>query len=837
MDFKNIEVGQIIKDGENLLETSYAMNNKALIVSQQAIINTSDSQPGNLFEFGNDDKNRVITDSVAYKKTSTEFSLMNNVDDIGETDGSMSNELASVYGLIDGGNYWTTRSNMLLGSLYSGIGATISRDKMQYMFGSTSSAGSQTNYNYSFVLSTNSHTAAADGSFDTRYTECGWRVNSNEILKCAGYNGAWLLSTERYNSTANSWTARSQSFAAQKYNAAGPSPEFQVGIVVGGSNSGSTFTNSVDSFSDLLNTWASRSILPESLTRATGAGLGYGYGLVAGGQNSSGVSARIYKQNYYSDIWTTRLDSNSQLRLRLSTSFEGNSSTVFLAGGYDVAVNYSSALRAFTDSWNIEKQCQSMPITAYGQQTTALTQNIAVLVGGRKGPSSWSNNTFTYKNMYCSALMPEGVIDKNMENDQIENFYDCFSNELSDSSCFYPEFLDGVTTVGSFPNITTWNLTDTTEDIKNIVVSIAHSEIYKITTPSTLDEPTFDVCLDGKNYSETYDLMDQPVNTLIDVSLLPKDAGRSKLRLKFNVPFRGDVWGSRTNHPRSNNNSCGWRISNDRGMFAGEQGSYPTEGWIYTDSSNTWSFTSNMSGSGVYRTGAVSFSGGSGLIAGGQNSGSTSSTNTHFYFDANRTWTTYPLPSFGVQVGWKGWASSPQISHFSGGFNLGFSYRTWNYRWCHPMRVWNSRPWMSENKVDAAATPIGRWKGLQTGGNSTNADTRFTGFAYDEILYVWSSLIRHNTIERHSIFPVGNGKSLLTTGWCVSTFTVSDESLMLNANTKTAIRKKQFPRRIYETTSFALNPKSGYVGGGSGVWFYKYWNFDAEFYGFSVQTM
>lgn len=501
-----------------------------------------------------------------------------------------------IFGLIDMGNSWTFKSDMLEATA-ARTGSSINGD-CGIVFGSSSTSESHTQRFCSptNIWSYRLDNPAALGLYDSSCLT----FNSDISLEC--YGGLPLV--------------------------------------------GTTYTTTSSEYSDSQQSWTLRTQdLGNGRIAATGCSLTSDYGIVVGGYNSGGSiqSNKLYSLS--SDIWIAKPNYLISASFVPSVSFTVD--RCLLTTGYTTSItNYSAEFVYSRSTWEVKS---TFPVSCMCVSSASMTSDKAVFVGGMNslsptkiwdfaiwrfdstntftnsytnspcmpGPAKFGNQSFSHspsKATFFGAFIPTTYTAKTWQYNAGLEIFTYWGADQANNNCPVPiskkyDFMRSI------------NLTNTKVPIKKVLYVISGN------SNKDVDNINFDISLDGgKTWKEGINQ-----GSIIDTSNLSPDTdGYYKLKVKsskYNTKIPAtSIWTYKADPIQFRREPGSFSLGTNEGLYC--CGRNPSTSFDfnscekYTISSN--SFTSKANVTGLPRSGcstsAASINSENGFIFGGRNS-------------------------------------------------------------------------------------------------------------------------------------------------------------------------------------------------------------------------
>jgi len=565
-------------------------------------------------------------------------------------------------------NTWTNRTSV--SDSKNDAGSFKLTSNLGILMGGYNASGGGINITERFSESGNSWTSRTNMN-TTRYYPEGITLSEDLGIAVTGYGpSSWLDTVERYSDSENSWVYRSP-VSEQKGNFGGFSTESHDGVVSGGFDN-TYYKYKTERYTDVQNSWSVGTDLIITQKNADAFDLsGTDQGIVAGGHNGTYIDYVVR----YTD---SEVQSISFPTFDLTFDDDDNEDHTFPVRDQELntIINLDEEYSTSKEYWSLRA---GMPIRPYGHGAFSLGTDWAVSCSGRSDAGGGLIITSTHRY-------------QDTENVWIERA------DISAGSQKPAAF-------------------GLTSNIGLMSSGTNGGGNYVLTSSAFTDSDNTWTTKTGANVASEAEAIEQTSN----LGLKCSGYNASYLVNTEQYSYSGNNWTNKTSMGRTHNNGIAFNLDTDLGVICGGyNGTGSDYTWTgvekYSASDNTWTYTTDLPGSGGYMGDGFNTSSVSGIAQGGYTGASANFNELHSreYNVSIGVWSFKPNYSNNETQNQPGGASiNSSNGLLFGGQNGGGSQATGS-----------TRKYVSET-VSAIPAPQGVWTQRTTNFADANGQTGF----------------------------------------------------------------------------------------------------------------
>jgi len=471
----------------------------------------------------------------------------------------------------------------------------------------------------------------------SRATEGSFGLTDDFAIVSGGWVSSAFNDTNRYVNSKNAWTARTNILTARS-SFDGFKLDTNYGVMAGGTTTGVNFTNTTDKYNNAGDVWAARTGMNIARIYCRSFPLTSDTGLVCNGNNGTQYLGNVERHSDSGNSWTNRTPTLDNVVS--PGGFDLTEDLGIINGGYNNSAQYKDTVWRYSDSGNAWINRTVMSQGRRQQQCFKLTTTTGVMAGGYNGASDgW---------LYHSEHFDDSQNAISTRTDLLESVRHGQGIDISTSYGLVAGGYVGGGTVGG------------------------HTQRFVNSEISSIQQPTIDISLSGNDdESQEFDLKDQPLDTLIDLTGNVNTGGWTSISSlsfpRMNVQAFGGInttkgivcggnntsnlsvvqryddsenaWYQRTDLPEVRLQGAGFGITSNLGIVASGYNASATvqvSSVRYNDTGNSWASRGNIN-TAVFDNVAFGLDSDKGICATGSNG--TNLGNTERYSDSGNSWT------------------------------------------------------------------------------------------------------------------------------------------------------------------------------------------------------
>ena len=596
-----------------------------------------------------------------------------------------------------------------------------------------------------------------------RATEASFGLSDDVAIVAGGWISSAFNDTSKYIDSENAWVAKTDILTARSAFD-GFRLDSNYGVAACGTTTGSNYTNITEKYSDPAGSWSSRTGANISRIYCRSFQITSDTGLMNCGNNGTQYIGNVERHSDSGNSWTNRTPTLDNVVS--PGGFDLTTDLGIISGGYNNSSEYKTTIWRHSDSGNSWTNRTSMLNGKRQHQCFNLSSTTGLMAGG-----------YNSSTMYFSELYDDSANSVSTRTD------------LSDPT----RHGQGINISSTFGLVTGGYSGPAGSNINGNTQRYVNSEVASISAP------TVDISLSGNDdESQEFDLKDQPLDTLIDLTGFTTPGGWT-LRSSFSTPrYVG----------------AGFELSTDLGVAAG---GYDTSlGQVvdrYSDSQNAWYPRTNTTIVKAYTAG-FGLTTNLAIVAGGWNASPL--TNTERYNDTGNSWasrTGLTIPR-GYNAGFK---LTTDLGITAGGYNGNSpTYLNTVERYSDSGNTWSSRTALSNNTVSPAAFKLTENLGMISTGR-TEGTWESKNELYSDSGNSWTNRATNAGIKNlHSGFNIDSDNGLTCGGKNGASGDGGIQQADQYTNSTDLWTSKEYP--LFTGTGMfasALTAGNGVVSGGS----------------------